>query len=379
MNAYEQRIQSVVSPQSKPYRAGDEPDPKTLAQILIYGLYLKSVTEKLIEQHWLMTASEIGPENFFAAYLEVASSRELKPFEFLKATWLSWGSSELKGSNTRIRQMIGEILREVEAYPHPQYQEFVRAAVQAMNYLSEFEDGLVVMRDSMIEQRNKRLAALGPQPTWQEIRPSLDEAYLPPSLYRAFDLLDDVFQLRYELDVLMSADLETSERIFENSGLGVQTSYATILTALRRLQLTPGAHIVDLGSGYGRLGVLGGLVRPDLWFTGYEFVGHRVEVAQASASRAGISDRVRFYQQDLSQPQFEIPKADVYYMYDPFCESTYQRVLRRVHQVACQQPLTVVTNADAGVWFKKLQEPKTWQPPIRADDGSLLIFNSIRR
>ena len=195
-------------------------------------------------------------------------------------------------------------------------------------------------------------------------------------LYRAFAGLDDVFEIDYRENKEMMPTAARAERLYEGGGRGVQTSYATILKVLARLQLSPGAHLIDLGSGFGRVGLTAGLWREDLRFSGYEYVGHRVAAANASAERAGLSERIRFLEQDLSAPGFEIPAADVYYLYDPFSPETYRHVLARLTKVGRARPITVVAKDAAREAFRQFTSREDWRDPESVDEGSVYLFRS---
>ena len=133
-------------------------------------------------------------------------------------------------------------------------------------------------------------------------------------LYRTFDNLDDVFDLDYQLDLDMVVEHNTKERLYQRSGVGVQSGYSTILLALENSELLPNSSIVDLGSGYGRVGLVCSLLRPDIEFIGYEYVPHRVDIANKAAKHLGLEDNLSFKAQDLSLESFKIPEADVYYL-----------------------------------------------------------------
>jgi hypothetical protein len=77
-------------------------------------------------------------------------------------------------------------------------------------------------------------------------------------MYRAFDGVDELLAIDYSSEELLESAGRRSERLYENSGVRVQTSYMTIIKVLAHLQLSEGAHLVDLGSGYGRVGLTAG-------------------------------------------------------------------------------------------------------------------------
>lgn len=203
-----------------------------------------------------------------------------------------------------------------------------------------------------------------------------DESRNQGALYRAFDALDEILDVDYREDDGMTSDAKTSERLYERAGAGVQTSYSTIFKILDYMKPAEGSHLVDLGSGFGRFGLATGLWREDLRFSGYEYVGHRVAASQASARRAGIDERIRFIQQDLGDPSFEIPAADAYYLYDPFSESTYRRVLERISALGQDRPTTVIAKAHARESFRQWTDRRQWAEEASLDEGTLVLFRS---
>lgn len=165
----------------------------------------------------------------------------------------------------------------------------------------------------------------------------------PEALSRAFDRMDEVFGLNYRREDGVHSVNPGGERLYEGTGVGVQTSYAMLIEVLERIDPPARASIIDLGSGYGRLGLVSGLWRADITFAGYEFVSHRVQLAGEAAQRSGISDRVKFHHQDLRNGAFQIPEADVYYMYDPFSDDTYERVLGGLRDLGRRRSIAIVT------------------------------------
>ena len=195
------------------------------------------------------------------------------------------------------------------------------------------------------------------------------------SLYRAFDRMDEILGIQYALDVGMTTELAQTERLYEGAGIGVQTSYSTILLALNKAHPRPGATVLDLGSGYGRVGFVIGYLRPDIEFIGYEYVDHRVQNSKAVATGAGFS-RVEFFTQDLSARDFKIPEADVYYMYDPFSRDTYGYVLDQLLELGDLSPITIITKGRANTWVEDAVRHRGWLIDASCDDGLLLLFRS---
>lgn len=194
-------------------------------------------------------------------------------------------------------------------------------------------------------------------------------------LYRAFDKMDEVLGIQYDLDRGMASDPKQKERLYEGAGLGVQTSYSSILLALERAKPKYGANVLDLGSGYGRVGFVIGLLRPDFHFAGYEYVDHRVQDSKAVAARAKLTN-VEFHTQDLSRPEFKIPRADIYYMYDPFCRDTYGYVLDQLLALGTTAPITIITKGRANTWVKDALMGSAWSVDESCDSGTVSLFRS---
>lgn len=203
-----------------------------------------------------------------------------------------------------------------------------------------------------------------------------DEAHIQDVMYRAFDGLDDVLEIDYLETKQMMPKSDGSERLYEGGGVGVQTSYSTIMKVLEQLQLPANSHLVDLGSGFGRVGLATGLWREDLRFSGYEFVGHRVNASNASAERAGLGDRIRFLQQDLSDSSFQIPAADAYYLYDPFSTNTYQHVFARLAELGRERKVSIIAKAGAKAGFQRWMSEYKWNAPELVDEGTVHIYRT---
>jgi predicted RNA methylase len=80
-------------------------------------------------------------------------------------------------------------------------------------------------------------------------------------------------------------------------------------------------HVVDIGSGAGKLCVAAALAGNGR-FTGIEHRGRLVHAANALAATFGVSDRVRFIHGAVADGA--LPAADAYYLFNPFGENLYE-------------------------------------------------------
>lgn len=297
------------------------------------------------DEHWIQSKAATPPSSF-NSFVKKFFGKELEPVLFLH-DFLERSSIEgiLQVKNDSL-QITKAIIGHLKIITHQDQKTFSIAVLKLMSELFEFEHQLNLQR----KEDGKD--------------PSL-------TLYRTFDSLDEIFQINYLLE---TEDLGTQkERLYNGAGVGVQSSYATTLLALRYLNLPKGARFIDLGSGYGRIGLVIGLLRPDVEFFGYEFVKERVDIANASSKNLEIERHVKFIAQDLSAEDFAIPAADVYYIYDSFTDPTYLHVLGQLEKICQKRKITVISKGNARQWFKL----PSWSAPQEFNGGNLCIFRSL--
>ena len=320
-------------------------DGSTLAEIFVGSAHFATVSADLMERRWLSRVSTQASSTVLGD-LDRAFKAELASLAFLETMLRDSKESELRAFARKAEAVRGATINEILARPSDQFRDFVRTAIHEMA--------------TRVDSQQRSGSA-------------------PDSLYRCFDAMDEVFGLDYRRDHGMIAELNQTHRLYEGAGIGVQTSYATFFEILSKLQLPTHARLIDLGSGYGRMGLVAGLWRDDLEFTGYEYVAHRVEIARAAAARAGLAQRVRFYAQDLGAADFSIPEADLYYMFDPFNGETYSRVIGRLIEIGRARVILVVAKGGACDRFEKAALAAGWSESEKHDAGTLAIFRSKGR
>jgi hypothetical protein len=328
--------------------------PEERARLFISSAFLASVGRPLLDQQWLQTHGHPEEETGFHAFLVTTMNRELAPLSFLTDFFRSPRKVELESYEVRATLIVSSIATMTRAMTdRKDFHDFCRQALTEMQTLARLENEVLTRRKN-----------------------SPEEVFLANSLYRAFDEMDRVLSLDYSLDDGMSTAPDQTERIFAGTGCGVQSSYASILAALDQVCLPPNGSFIDLGSGYGRVGFVIGFLRPDIQFIGYEYVHHRVQAAEDTARRAGISEHVHFIAQDLSDRNFRIPEADVYYMYDPFSQETYQYVFEQLREIGKRKSITVATKGRANDWFRDAVAGESWSLDATQDEGTMSLFRS---
>ncbi|MFG1591464.1 methyltransferase domain-containing protein [Halobacteriovorax sp. CON-3] len=327
--------------------------PIQLASLYTNSAFLVTVMDFLKDELWLQKQEDKknGQVTSYKNFITPLFDDELEAVSFLSEFLVESGPSKLKDIKKRSKNIEAKILESIIDKAGSDQKEFL---IHSLNTMSDF----FIKEEKDQEGRNQEMGHQG------------------PNLYRTFDNLDDIFDLNYKLDQEMEYDHETKERLYQRAGIGVQSGYSTILLALDQIDAAKGSSIVDLGSGYGRVGLVCSLMRPDLDFVGYEYVPHRVEVSNNACEELGLEDNLVFKVQDLSLKSFSIPIADIYYLYDPFSKETYEYILEQILEISRHKEVTIVTKGNANIWLSSMAEENGWPSPTVVDEGNLCIFKT---
>jgi hypothetical protein len=320
-----------------------EYSPKQLSHLYTNSALLGTLLSFVEEQVWLQKNENVDKEISYADLLIPLLESELSAISFYQDYLIESGCEKNKTIIKKLKNIEKTAIELIAKYHQDDQRIFVTESLtNIMKNLLECGDGLAGSH-----------------------------------LYRAFDRLDDIFVLDYQQDRKMNVDYNTNERLFQGAGIGVQSSYSTILLALHRLAPKQGCRIIDLGSGYGRVGLACSAMRPDIIFTGYEYVPHRVELSNNASLAMGLENNLKFVTQDLSLESFIIPEADIYYFYDPFSKETYKHVLKQIVEISKRRKIQIVAKGDAKIWIKDIANENCWPRPELIDDGHLSVFRSF--
>lgn len=95
----------------------------------------------------------------------------------------------------------------------------------------------------------------------------------------------------------------------------LQTPYLELKQICDLLKPQPGSTIVDLGAGYGRLGLVLAACYPEVNFLGYEYVKERVIEGKRILEKFDCH-QAQLFVQDLTSDDFTLPAAEYYFLYD---------------------------------------------------------------
>lgn len=320
---------------------------KEFAHFFIDHIYIRDVIHFVLQDYWVQnknSAREINFEKFIKTYFP----KELKPLLFLHSFFLSSTIEILHTAGLAMNATNSILLNIIKTKDSGYQKVFLQFALKRM---AEFFEHIYQVNSSTNE--------------------GVEKSKL--SLYRSFDILDEIFELDYLKNEV--ASINQKERLYEGAGVGVQSSYSTTISAFQYLNLAKGSSFIDLGSGYGRIGLILGLMRPDIQFAGYEFVKERVDIANKASIRLAINDHVQFIAQDLSDPIFKIPMANTYYIYDSFTDETYVTIMDQLQRISQSKRITIVTKGNAKLWINNT----FWSKIQELNDGNICFFRSNTR
>lgn len=113
----------------------------------------------------------------------------------------------------------------------------------------------------------------------------------------------------------------------------LQTPYDELLEMASLLNPLDEEFWIDLGAGYGRLGLMLNFLYPHVRFEGYEYVSDRVREGQRILEKYQCS-KARLLEQDLQAPEFSLPDANVYFVYDYGKVSHIRHTLKQIEEKA---------------------------------------------
>ena len=167
--------------------------------------------------------------------------------------------------------------------------------------------------------------------------------YLNPALFNSFDTYELARLEAEKIDIHLGFEVERIEklllagameldpkgnhktwgaRLHEGNqtwvGLShqtLQTPYSELIKMCRYLNPASASTMVDLGAGYGRMGLVLKVLYSEVNFVGYEYVRERVDEGNRILNKYECH-KALLLQQDLTANDFELPQAEYYFVYD---------------------------------------------------------------
>lgn len=175
-------------------------------------------------------------------------------------------------------------------------------------------------------------------PTLDEMREHAEE----------LDKLLDVDVLKIEQELLRRAQALSPEGSHKTWGQALhhgnqtwvglshqtlQTPYLELKEMCDFLNPAPGTKVIDLGAGYGRMGIVLKLFYPEVHFLGHELVKERVDEGERILRKYGC-DKAQLEVQDIANQEYSLPEAEFYFIYDYGTIAHLRKTLAQLEEVA---------------------------------------------
>ena len=102
---------------------------------------------------------------------------------------------------------------------------------------------------------------------------------------------------------------------------------------------------MDIGAGYGRVGIVMSTLYPEASFIGYEIIPQRLEEAERIFDTLDLG-HCTMIEEDLSKTSFSPPAADVYFIYDFSDPLDIRKILGQIKEVNRDKPCFIIAKGD---------------------------------
>ena len=155
----------------------------------------------------------------------------------------------------------------------------------------------------------------------------------------------------------------------------LQTPYSELKKMCELLKPKAGETMVDMGAGYGRLGLVLGAMYPDVKFLGYEYVASRVVEGQRILKKFQCT-RAELLEQDLTSPDFKLPIAEYYFVYDYGTVQHIRETLKQFEKLADHHKFKIIARGKGTRSLIQYEHP--WladvYPAIHEENFSIFRF-----
>lgn len=213
----------------------------------------------------------------------------------------------------------------------------------------------------------------------KKIHPRLHAKYLDKSLgFRISKIEVKLLQKYRAYD--QNCDLSSRKQHFIGTqawiGLhpqALQTPYCDIYEALNSLMDFKIEHVVDIGAGYGRVGVTLSVVHPKAKFIGFEIVKLRQAEGNRIFKKLGIINS-EIHLKNVLDADFELPLAEVYFIYDFSEQEDITQVLLTLSLRVQEKDFYLITKGDRVDYLLKYKFQHIWKIFTTFKSSDLKIY-----
>lgn len=162
---------------------------------------------------------------------------------------------------------------------------------------------------------------------------------------RHSELLDQ--HLGYKCEAVEKELIEKSKKLEGKQlwiGLDIQalqTPHSEVVEMIHEIRPKPKDCWIDLGAGYGRVGIVLGFLQKEVHFVGYEYLHERVNEGNRVFEKWHLKN-ASLIQADLTSSALNFEEGDVFFIYDFGSRLDIYSVLEKIRSVAKKKPISVI-------------------------------------
>ncbi len=154
----------------------------------------------------------------------------------------------------------------------------------------------------------------------------------------------------------------------------LQTPYCHIYEALAFLIGHKIEHVVDIGAGYGRVGIVLNTLFPQAMFTGYEVVKRRQFEGNKVLKKLNLTN-AKIYRVNVLDIGFELPAADVYFLYDFSEQEDISFILNLISHCVKKRKIWLVVKGDRVTYLMRNCFRQYWHSEKKFKDSGIEILS----
>lgn len=155
----------------------------------------------------------------------------------------------------------------------------------------------------------------------------------------------------------------------------LQTTYNEIYDVLNYLQQFNISKIIDIGAGYGRIGIAMNAFFENCEFEGYEIVKERYNEGRRVFTYLNYKN-CYMYNKNVLLPEFSFPEGDVYFMYDFSEIEDLSYILDQILLKMCDKKYFMITKGDRLKHLMSGRYKEFWANNSYKEFGELRIYSS---
>lgn len=183
------------------------------------------------------------------------------------------------------------------------------------------------------------------------IHPRIQSKRLDRKLGFKIPKIEVKLQQKYR-DYYRGNDLSNKKQHFEGTQTWIglhpqvlQTPYSDIYECLTSLENKDVDNIIDIGAGYGRIGIVANSIFPNASFKGYEIVKKRSDEGNRIFEKWGITDCM-VVNENVLEEDFVLPEAQIYFIYDFSEQEDISLILRQIESRTHSKEYFLITKGD---------------------------------